>query len=74
MIVPKKKTINGIEYDYTYSDTGMYIERDGVPYTDALDPLDSGRVYIETDIPIEPENDEISAEEALAILMGEVTE
>lgn len=47
-------TINGCEYDHTYSDT-YYIERDGVEYPDAVDPLGSGRVYTETDrlLPIE---------------------
>ena len=36
-----------------YSDTGMLIERDGVRYCEAIDPVDSGREYIETDEPIE---------------------
>ena len=31
----------------------MQIERERVPYDDAVDPLGSGRVYTETDIPIE---------------------
>ena len=36
----------------TYSDIGMYIERDGVQYVDAIDPINTGRVYTETNIPI----------------------
>ena len=28
------------------------IERDGVRYSEAVDPLDSGRLYTETDEPI----------------------
>lgn len=52
MIVKTTKEINGIVYDYTYSDTGMMIERGGVRYAEAVDPLDSGRVYTETDEPV----------------------
>lgn len=29
------------------------IERDGVPYEEAIDPVNTGRVYAETDKPIE---------------------
>ena len=39
------KEINGVMYDYTYSDSGYMIERNGVRYSEAVDPLDSGRVY-----------------------------
>lgn len=31
----------------------MMIERDGVRYSEAIDPLDTRRVYTETDEPIE---------------------
>jgi hypothetical protein len=60
MIVKTTKTINGIEYDYAYSDAGMMIEREGARYAEAVDPLGSGREYIETDepIPVEPEEAE----------------
>ena len=53
MIIKKIIEKNGIQYDYTYSDLNMMIERDGVQYADAVDPLGSGRIYTETDIPIE---------------------
>ncbi len=49
MIVRTTKEINGVVYDYAYSDSGFMIERDGVRYSEAVDPLDSGRVYTETD-------------------------
>lgn len=62
MIVKTTKEINGIEYDYTYSDIGMMIERDGVRYGEALDPLNSGREYTETDEPIEVEETEEATE------------
>ena len=58
MIVKTTKEINGVVYDYTYSDAGMMIERDGAMYSEAVDPLDSGREYTETDIPIEPIEEE----------------
>lgn len=58
MIVKTTKEINGVVYDYTYSDAGMMIERDGAMYSEAVDPLDSGREYTETDVPIEPVEEE----------------
>lgn len=53
MIVKTTKEINGVEYDHTYSDAGMMIERDGARYSEAIDPLGSGREYTETDESIE---------------------
>ena len=53
MIIQTKKEINGVVFAYTYSDSGFMIERDGVCYSEAVDPLDSGRVYTETEMPIE---------------------
>lgn len=44
---------DGVVLNRTYSDAGMMIERDGVRYSEAIDPLDAGRVYMETDEPIE---------------------
>lgn len=47
-----------------YSDLGMMIERDGVRYSEAIDPVGLGREYIETDEPIEkPEEEELVEEE-----------
>lgn len=43
------------EFLRTYSDEGFYIERDGVTYEEAVDPLDSGREYTETNVVIESE-------------------
>lgn len=39
----------------TYSTLGMYIERDGVQYSEAIDNIIFGYEYKETDIPIETE-------------------
>ena len=58
MIIKTTKEINGVEYDYTYSDAGMMIERDGAIYSEAVDPINSGREYTETDEPIETVTDE----------------
>ena len=43
---------NGVVLNRTYSDAGMMIERDGVQYSEAIDPAELGREYTETDIPI----------------------
>ena len=63
MIIQTTKEINGVMYDYTYSDSGYMIERNGVRYSEAVDPLDSGRVYTETDELIEIETDDAIAED-----------
>lgn len=61
----------------TYSDAGFYIHG-GFPegyYEEAYDPIDAGRVYTETDIPIERDDDEPTIEdkaEAYDILVGEI--
>ena len=49
MIVRETIEINGKQYDHTYSDSGRRIYRDGVSYETAIDPLNSGRVYIESE-------------------------
>ena len=46
---------DGVVLNRTYSDKGMMIERDGVRYSEAIDPAELNRQYIETDEPIEPE-------------------
>ena len=55
MIVTEKIKLNGIEYIRNYSDEGFYIERDGVKYGEAIDPIGYERVYTETDELIEVE-------------------
>ena len=68
MIIQTIKEINGVVYDYTYSDSVYMIERDGVRYSEAVDPLDSGRVYTETDEPIGMGTDEATVEDYKAAL------
>ena len=47
---------DGVVLNRTYSDAGMMIERDGVRYSEAIDPAELNRQYTETDEPIEGEN------------------
>ena len=46
----------------------MMIERDGVRYSEAVDPLDSGRLYTETDEPIDVGTKEETVEDYKAAL------
>lgn len=48
MIYTEIVTIDGKQYKHTYSDT-YTIERDGVEYHEAVDPLESDREYTETE-------------------------
>lgn len=63
MILTESLTINNKQFTKTYSSSGFMIERDGVQYSEAIDPSEFGRTYTETDIPIdidptpEPETD-----------------
>lgn len=70
MIFKKPIEINGSEFLKTYSDS-FCIRNGDVIYDEAIDPLNSGRVYTETDIPL-PER-ELTAEEALEIITGGAT-
>lgn len=55
MIKTEQLTINDRRFTKTYSDSGFMIERDGVRYSEAIDPTELGRTYTETDVPIEGE-------------------
>ena len=63
MIIQTTKEINGVMYDYSYSDSGFMIEREGARYSEAVDPMDSGRVYTETDEPIDMGTGEATVED-----------
>ena len=53
---------DGVVLFRTYSTKGMMIERDGVRYDEAIDPVDTNREYVETDEPIEiPEPESANA-------------
>ena len=65
MIYTDTIVLNGRQYTRTYSDT-HYIERDGVEYEEAIDPIDSGRTYTESKTPLP----DLTAEEALDIIVN----
>lgn len=67
MIKTQTITIGGQEYTRTYSDDNRYVVRDGISYSEAIDPAYLGRTYTEGDI---MPDEEISEEEAGRILMG----
>lgn len=54
---------DGVVLNRTYSDSGYMIERDGVLYSEAIDPAEIERTYTETDQPIPKEEAEILGEE-----------
>jgi hypothetical protein len=55
MIITETITINGKEFTKNYSDAGYMIQKVGTEeiYSEAVDPINSGRTYIETDKVIE---------------------
>lgn len=65
MIVTENMTINGKSFIRTISDSGYMVERDGVRYSEAIDPVEFGRTYTETDEPIEDEATEADYQNAL---------
>ena len=46
---------DGVVLNRTYSDAGMMIEREGVRYSEAIDPAELNRQYTETDEPVPAE-------------------
>lgn len=68
MIHMETVTIKGKQYRRTYSETNMLL-RDGVEYSEAIDPIDSDREYTESGTPL-AESDKLTAEEALDIIVG----
>jgi hypothetical protein len=70
MIKTETITINGKQFTKNYSDAGYYIQKVGTEevYSEAIDPVDSGRTYVETDELMEAE--EFTAEKALDIIVG----
>ena len=57
MIKVEQIDIGGRSYAKTYSDSGFMIMRDGKYYSEAIDPLRTGRLYTETDMLIEKEEE-----------------
>ena len=81
MIKTENIYVNGRTLVRTYSDSNRMIRQDGTGniYSEAVDPLNSGRTYTETDTPIEQTEDDRVAQleedsKALKILLGEEEE
>lgn len=68
MIITETIIIKDTEYLHTYSDLGYQVERDGIQYDDAIDPIDSGRTYTEVVV----EDEDISAEDFLKLVEEEL--
>lgn len=67
MIVTEHFDVNGRDFIRTTSDSGRYVVRDGVEYSEACDPAELGRTYTEGDLmPV----DDGEAEEILNIILG----
>ena len=74
MIITEKVTIRNRDFIRTYSDENRYVVRDGVSYSEAIDPIGTGRVYTEGDIMPEEVTDMTETEakaKAYDILVGE---
>lgn len=74
MIITENVTIRNRDFIRTYSDSNRFVVRDGVSYSEAIDPLDSGRVYTEGEVMPEEVTDlsEVEAKaKAYDILVGE---
>ena len=67
MIKTEIITINGIQFQRTWSDANYLIERDGAKYSEAVDPIDIERTYTETNELIDPQ-DNITGDEILSML------
>lgn len=55
MVITTTKQIGGKTFTYHYSDSGFYIERDGVLYVDAYDLPQFDYTYIESNVELPQE-------------------
>ena len=67
MIKTERLTINGKIFIRIYSTSNRYVVRDGVEYSEAYDPEDTGRTYEEGGVMVEEDG---NYTEAGRILMG----
>ena len=49
MLITELIEINDTTYILNYSDQGLFIERDGIKYAEAIDPVGTDRIYTETE-------------------------
>ena len=67
MIRQEHFLVGEMDFIRTFSDSGRYVVRDGVEYSEACDPANTGRTYTEGDLmPV----DDSEAQDILNILMG----
>ena len=74
MIITEKVTIRDRDFIRTYSDSNRFVVRDGVSYSEAIDPVGTGRTYTEGEVMPEEVTDmsEVEAKaKAYDILVGE---
>jgi hypothetical protein len=59
VLITETVTIKDEKFVKNYSDRGLFIERDGVMYEEAVDPIEykDSRIYTETDKPIKVEQE-----------------
>lgn len=69
-IVQEHFDVNGRDFIRTYSDSGRYVVRDGVEYSEACDPAEFGRTYTEGGIMPVDESALADKAEAYDILTG----
>lgn len=76
MIKTETVTMNNRTFVRTYSDANLMIKQDGTGavYSEAYDPVDSGRTYTETDKEIPTEVDSTDYKTAFEIITGGVTD
>lgn len=73
MIIQEHITIDGRDFIRTYSNDRRMVVRDGVGYSEAIDPVEFNRQYTEGDFLPEDEWP-ATAEEIASILLGESEE
>jgi hypothetical protein len=67
MIKTENFQIDGQDFVRTYSDANKYVVRDGISYSEAIDPAEFNRVYTEGE---EMPDEEIDETEIARILLG----
>lgn len=61
------RTLDGVEYDYVYSDEGRYLVSGEQQWEEVYAPLNSGRTYTEGEFIPDPDT---TPDELLGILLG----
>ena len=68
MIIQTTKEMDAVVEYYADADSSLMLERDGERSSEAVDPIDSGRLYTETDEPIDVGTKEETVEDYKAAL------